>query len=99
MDEVKWQVAIAMSQQQQSQPASVPNVNEANVSQWRSSCASTELPVDNAVDTGQQRYPMDDITQWTPCALQSKHKGIIFIVGYSTVAPTQPIPVGYATLK
>jgi hypothetical protein len=33
VDEVKQQVAIAMSQQQQSQPASVPNVNEANVSQ------------------------------------------------------------------
>jgi hypothetical protein len=39
----------------------------------------------------------------TPCALQSKQKGIIFTVGYGTVAPTkpgdvyhgQPIPVGY----
>jgi hypothetical protein len=63
-----------------------------------------ELPVDNAVETGQQRYPVDDITQRTPCALQSKHKGIIFMVGYSTVTPTQPgdvyhgqlIPVRYA---
>jgi hypothetical protein len=32
-DVVKRQVAIAMSQQHQSQLASVPNVNEANVSQ------------------------------------------------------------------
>jgi hypothetical protein len=47
---------------------------------------------------------VDDITQQTPCALQSKHKGIIFTVGHGTVAPTQPgdvyhgqpIPVGYA---
>jgi hypothetical protein len=63
-----------------------------------------ELPVDNAVETGQQRYPVDDITQRTPCVLQCKHKGIIFTVGHGTVAPTQPgdvyhgqpIPVGYA---
>jgi hypothetical protein len=82
----------------------VPNVNEANVSQQRSSCTSTELPVDNAVETSQQRYSMDEITQRTPCALQSKHKGIIFMVGYGIVAPTQPgdvyhgqlIHVGYA---
>jgi hypothetical protein len=47
---------------------------------------------------------MDDITQRTPSALQSKHKGIIFMVGHGAVAPTQPgdiyhgqpIPVGYA---
>jgi hypothetical protein len=55
---VKRQVGIAMSQQQQSQLASVPNVKEANVSQRRSSCASTELPIDNVVETGQQRYPV-----------------------------------------
>jgi hypothetical protein len=41
-----------------------------------------ELPIDNVVETGQQRYPVDDITQRTPCVLQSKHKGIIFMVGY-----------------
>jgi hypothetical protein len=87
-DKVKRQVAIAMSQQQQSQPTFVPNVNKAKVSQRRSSWASTELPVDNAVVTGQQHYPVDDIAQRTPCALQSKHKGIIFTVGYGTVAPT-----------
>jgi hypothetical protein len=61
-NEVKRQVAIAMSQQQQSQPALVPNVNEANVSQRRSSCASTEIHVDNAFETRQQRYTVDDIT-------------------------------------
>jgi hypothetical protein len=63
-----------------------------------------ELPIDNEVETGQQRYPVDDITQRKPCALQSKHKGIIFMVGYSTVVPIQPgdvyhgqpIHVGYA---
>jgi hypothetical protein len=79
-----------MSQQQQSQPALVPNVNEANVYQRRSSYTSIELPIDNAVETSRQCYPVDDITQRTPCALQSKHKGIIFTVGYGTVAPTQP---------
>jgi hypothetical protein len=31
-DEVKRQVVIAMSLQQQSQPAPVPNINEASVS-------------------------------------------------------------------
>jgi hypothetical protein len=93
-NEVKRQVAITMSQQQQSQPAPVPNVNEANVSQRISSCASTDLPINNAifpiVETGQQRYPVDDITQRTPCVLQSKHKGIIFTVDCGTAMPTQP---------
>jgi hypothetical protein len=73
-DEVKRQVAIVMSQQQQQQPVSVPNINEANVSQRRSNCASTELPVDNVVETGQQCYLVDDVTQRTPCALQSKQR-------------------------
>jgi hypothetical protein len=82
-----------MSRQQQSQPALVPNVNEANVSQRRSSCASMDLPVNNtipAVETGQQCYPVDDITQRTPCELQIQYKNLINTVAYASVMPTQP---------
>jgi hypothetical protein len=78
-----------MSQQQQSQPASVPNVNEANVSQRRSSCASTELPVDNAVETGQQRYPVDDITQRTPWVLQTQGHNLHGWLRYCYANPTR----------
>jgi hypothetical protein len=50
-----------------------------------------DLPVENAipaVETGQHRYPVDDITQRIPCDLQSKYKGLIFTVGYSIALPT-----------
>jgi hypothetical protein len=29
-----------------------------------------------------QRYPVDDITQRTPCELQSRHKNLIFTVAF-----------------
>jgi hypothetical protein len=63
------------------------------VSQQRSSCASTDLPVDNAfpaVETIQQCYPVDDITQRTPCELQIQYKGLINTVAYATAMPIQP---------
>jgi len=48
-DEVKCQLALAMSQQQQSQEAPLePNV-VADLSQRNSSCASTGLPADKGI--------------------------------------------------
>ncbi|RLM55295.1 transposon protein, putative, CACTA, En/Spm sub-class [Panicum miliaceum] len=66
-----------------------------------------DLPVDNAipaVETGQQHYHVDDITQRTPCEMQSPNKNLIFTVAYGSALPTQPgnvyhgqqIPAGYA---
>jgi len=54
-DEVKRQVALAMSQQQQQQTElAEPIVDAAGLSQYKSSCASTSLPADMrivAIDT------------------------------------------------
>jgi hypothetical protein len=51
-DEVKRQVALAMSQQQQQQAAPAePTVDAAGLSQCKSSCASTGLPGDTGITT------------------------------------------------
>jgi len=108
-DEVRRQVALAMSQQQQQQaePAE-PNVEAASLSQRKSSCASTGLPADTriaAIDTtAEQHYPVDEITQRTPCALQTCTKNLRFMVAYGSAMPSTPgevyrgqeIPAGYA---
>ena len=51
-----------------------------------------------------QRYPVDDITQWTPCELQSPFKNLVFIVAYGLAYPGdiyhgQQIPTGYAKVS
>ena len=86
-DEVKHQVALAMSQQQQQQAAPAePIVDAAGLSQCKSSCASTGLPADigiAAIDTtAEQHYPVDEITQRTPCS-----KNLRFTVAYSSAMP------------
>ena len=73
-DELKCQVALAMSQQQQPQAAPLePNVEVAGLSQRISSCATTGLPADTGIPTiqmtAQQCYLVDEITQRTPCEL------------------------------
>ena len=50
-----------------------------------------------------QRFPVDEITQRTPCDLQTAIKNLMFTIAYGTVMPTQPgdvyhgqqIPPGY----
>ena len=37
-----------------------------------------------------QRFPVDEITQWTPCDLQTDMKNLMFTVAYGTAMPTQP---------
>src|SRR6185437_12904752 len=71
-EEVQCQVAIAMSQQQQAQPVPPePNVAANHLSQWKSSCASTDVTVETtriqaAVEAmAPQRFPADEITQRT----------------------------------
>ena len=66
-DEVKCQVALAMSQQQQPQAVPLePNVDTTGLSQRKSSCPSTGLPADTgitAIDTtAEQHDPVDEIT-------------------------------------
>ena len=100
-----------MSQQQQAQAVPPePNVIADHLSQQKSRCASTGIPVETtgiqaAVEaTAQQHFLVDDITRRTPCDLQSAVKNLTFIVAYGTAMPTQPgdvyhgqqIPAGYA---
>ena len=76
-EEVQRQVSIAMSQQQQVKTVPLePNVAANHLSQRKSSCASTDVAV--AEPTGiqaaveamaPQRFPVDEITQRTPCDL------------------------------
>ena len=69
-EEVRRQVAIAMSQQQQAQTVPPePNVAADHLSQRKSSCASTDVAVAEptgiqaAVEaTAPQRFPVDEIT-------------------------------------
>ena len=94
-EEVKRQVALAMSQQQQQQASSAePNFEAAGLSQCKSSCASTGLPADTgiaAIDTiAEQHYPVDEITQQTPCALQTCSKNLRFTVAYGSAMPSTP---------
>ena len=70
-DEVKREVALAIVQQQQSQTVHPePNV-ATDLSQPESNYASTEHPANTGVPAiemmTQQRYPVDEITQWTTC--------------------------------
>ena len=110
VEEVQCQVAIAMSQQQQAQPVPPePNITADHLSQQKSSCASTDVAVETtgiqaAVEaTAPQRFPVDEITQRTPCDLQTAIKNLMFTFAYGTAMPTQPgdvfhgqqIPVGY----
>ena len=96
-EEVQRQVAIAMSQQQQAQTVPPePNVAADHMSQRKSSCASTDVAVEPtgiqaAVEaTAPQRFPVDEITQRTPCDLQTAIKNLMFTVEYGTAMPTQP---------
>ena len=94
-DEVRRQVALAMSQQQQQQAAPAEtNVDAADLSQRKSSCVSTGLPADTgitAIDTtAEQHYPVDEITQRTPCVLQTCTKNLRFTVAYGSAMPTTP---------
>ena len=88
---VQRQVAIAMSQQQQAQTVPPdPNVAADHMSQRKSSCASTDVAVEPtgiqaAVEaTAPQGFPVDEITQWTPCDLQTAVKNLMFTVAYGT---------------
>ena len=99
-----------MSQQQQQQQAAPaePNVDATSLSQCKSSCASTGLPADTGIatidTTAEQHYPVDEITQRTPCALQTCSKNLKFTVAYGSAVSSTPgevyhgqeIPTGYA---
>ena len=73
-----------------------PNVATDHLSQWKSSCASTDVPVETtgiqaAVEaTAPQRFLVDEITQRTPCDLQTAIKNLMFTVAYGTAMPKQP---------
>ena len=89
-------MAIAMSQQQQAQPVPPePNVAADHLSQQKSSCASTDVVVEPmgiqaAIEaTAPQRFPVVEITQRTPCDLQTAIKNLMFTVAYGTTMPTQ----------
>ena len=100
-----------MSQQQQAQPVPLePNVAADHLSQRKSSCASTDVAVVEPTGiqatveaTAPQRFPVDEITQRTPCDLQTAVKNLMFTVAYGTAMATQPgdvyhghqIPPGY----
>ena len=99
-----------MSQQQQAQTLPLePNVAADHMAQRKSNCASTDDTVEPtgiqaAVEaTAPQRFPVDEITQRTPCDLQTAIKNLMFTVAYGTVMPTQlgdvyhgqQIPPGY----
>ena len=70
-----------------------PNVTE-DLSQRKSSCTSMGLPADTGIPTiettAQQHYPVDEITQRTPCELQTVFKNLTFTVAYDIAMPTQP---------
>ena len=94
-EEVQCQVAIAPSQEQQAQPVHPePNIAADHLSQRKSSCASTNVPVETtgiqaAVEaTAPQRFPVDDITLRTPYDLQTDIKNLMFTVAYCTAMPT-----------
>ena len=94
---VQRQVAIAMSQQQQAQTVPPePNVAADHLSQWKSSCGSTDVPVETTgiqatVEAmAPQWFLVDEITQRTPCDLQTAIKNLMFTVTYGTAMPTQP---------
>ena len=87
-----------------------PNVTADHLSQRKSSCASTDVAVVEPTGiqatveaTAPQRFPVDEITQRTPCDLQTVIKNLMFTVTYGTAIPTQPgdvyhgqqIPAGY----
>ena len=99
-----------MSQQQQAQTVPPePIVAADHMSQRKSSCASTDVAVEPmgiqaAVEaTAPQRFLVDEITQRTPCDLQTAIKNLMFTVAYGTAMPTEPgdvyhgqqIPAGY----
>ena len=100
-----------MCQQQQAQAVPPePNSVADHVSQRKSSCASTDVAVAKATGiqaaveaTAPQRFPVDEITQRTPCDLQTAIENLMFTVAYGTAMPTQPgdvyhgqqIPAGY----
>ena len=96
-EEVQRHVAIAMSQQQQAQPVPPePNVAADHLSQRKSSCASTDIAVEPtgiqaAIEaTAPQRFPVDEITQRTPCDLQTAIMNLMFTVAYDTAMATRP---------
>ena len=87
-----------MSQQQQAQTVPPePNAAADHLSQWKSSCASTDVAIveptgiQAAVEaTAPQRFSVDEITQRTPCDLQTVIKNLMFTVAYGTAMPTEP---------
>ena len=86
-----------MSQQQQTQTVPPePNVIADHLSQRKSSCASTDVAVETTgiqatVEvTAPQLFPVDEITQRTPCDLQIAIKNLMFTVAYGTAMPTEP---------
>ena len=84
---------MSLQQQQQAAPAE-PNVDAVGLSQRKSSCASTGLPTDAGIavidTTAEQHYPVDEITQRTPCALQTCTKNLRFMVAYGSAMPSTP---------
>ena len=91
-EEVQRLVAIAISHQQQAQAVPLElNVAGDHLSQRKSSCASTDVAVveptriQAAVEaTAPQRFPVDEITQRTPCDLQTAIKNLMFTIVYGT---------------
>ena len=83
-----------MNQQQHQAAPAEPIVDAAGLSQRKSSCASTGLPADAgiaAIDTtAEQHYPVDEMTQRIPCALQTCSKNLRFMVAYGSAMPSTP---------
>jgi hypothetical protein len=85
---------------QQGIGASLPHIEApfnatGPTSQWKSSVASTELPAD---DESAFRYPVDDITDATPCELHVKVVNITMKVAVGYALPIGPNPTYHYTL-
>ena len=107
-EEIKRAVQEALSsQRQQSTSQAGPGVNVSPPDQIKSSCASTDMPIQGDIGL---RFPVDDVTQlMTSCELHIPKDNATVMVATAVVNPIdptttpkihgQPIPLGYATVS